>query len=119
MTTDRPLACTLTAGDYRARLAEIAALSRDALRAVERRDCVIDLRYAPEAAERVQALVDKERACCAFLEFDVHVSADEVQLIVTVPPAALDAVPELLHELTAGTMTDRPEAARGSFASDA
>lgn len=103
MAADHPIACTLTPGDYRARLAEIAALSRDALRRVERRGSVLDLRYAPAAAERVRALVAQERACCAFLDFDLHVGGDEVQLLVTVPPAALDAVPELLRELTGAT----------------
>jgi hypothetical protein len=79
MATEIPIACTLSATDYRARLAEIAALSRDALRHVERRGLTLDLRYAPEAAARVRQLVEQERTCCAFLQFDLHESADEVQ----------------------------------------
>ena len=98
--TPIPIACTLTAADYRARLAEISASSRDALRRVEQRADVLDLRYAPAAAARVRALVEKERTCCAFLTFDLRETADEVQLLVTVPEAALEAVPELLRELT-------------------
>jgi hypothetical protein len=100
MGTEVPIACTLSATDYRTRLAEIAALSRDALRRVERRGLTLDLRYAPEAAARVRQLVEQERACCAFLQFDLHEEADEVRLLVTAPPAAADAVPELLAELT-------------------
>jgi len=100
MTTSIPIACTLTPADYRARLAEIAALSRDALRRVEQHGDVLELRYAPTAAARVQALVEKERTCCAFLTFDLRETADEVHLIVTVPEVALGAVPELLRELT-------------------
>ena len=54
MANDIPIACTLSASDYRQRLAEIAALSRDALRRVEQRGLTLDLRYAPEAAARVR-----------------------------------------------------------------
>ena len=100
MAAQPPIACTLSVGDYRARLAEIAALSRDALRHVERRGLTLDLRYAPEAASRVRSLVEQERECCAFLGFELHADANEVRLLVTVPPAAADAVPELLAELT-------------------
>jgi hypothetical protein len=100
MADEIPIACTLSAADYRARLAEIAALARDALRHVERRSLTLDLRYAPEAAARVRQLVEQERACCAFLQFDLRESAHEVRLLVTAPPAAADAVPDLLMELT-------------------
>lgn len=102
MATEKPIACTLSATDYRARLAEIAALSRDALRRAERRGLTLELHYAPEAAARVRRLVEQERACCAFLEFDVQETPDEVRLLVTAPPAAADAVPDLLAELTGG-----------------
>ena len=101
MATDTPIACTLTADAYRARLIEIAALSREALRHVEQRGNVVELRYAAEAAERVRRLVDQERGCCAFLSFELHEREDDVQVLVTVPPAAEAAVPELLRELTA------------------
>lgn len=100
MTTPVPIACTLTPEAYRTRVAEIAALSRDALRRVDQRGDVLDLRYAPDAAARVRSLVEQERVCCAFLTFDLHETADEVQLLVTVPDAARDAIPELLRELT-------------------
>ena len=100
MATDTPIACTLLATDYRARLAAIAALSRDALRHVERRGLTLDLRYAPEAAARVRQLVEQERTCCAFVQFDLQESAHEVRLLVIAPPAAAEAVPDLLVELT-------------------
>lgn len=100
MATDVPIACTLSLTDYRARVAEIAALSRDALRHAEQRGSTLDLRYAPQAAARVRRLVKQERACCAFLQFELHESTDEICLLVTIPPAAAEAVPELLAELT-------------------
>lgn len=100
MANDLPIACTLSASDYRSRLAEIAALSRDVLRRVERRGLSLDLRYAPEAATRVRQLVEQERSCCAFLQFELQESADEVRLLVTAPPVAAEVVPDLLAELT-------------------
>lgn len=100
MPTEIPIACTLSATDYRARLAEIAALSQDALRSVEQRGLTFELRYAPAAAARVRRLVERERTCCAFLAFELHEDADEVRLLVTAPPGAADAVPDLLAELT-------------------
>ena len=100
MANDMPIACTLSPSDYRSRLAEIAALSRDALRHVERRGLTLHLRYAPEAAARVRQLVEQERGCCAFLQFELHDDADEVRLLVTAPATAADAVPDLLAELT-------------------
>lgn len=102
MAPDIPIACTLAAGDYRTRLAEIAALSRDALRSVERRGLTLDLRYAPEAAARVRTMVEQERRCCAFLQFELTEGMDEVRLLVTAPPAAGEAVPDLFNELTGG-----------------
>jgi hypothetical protein len=100
MSTDRPIACTLSATDYRGRLAEIATLSRDALRHAEQRGLTLDLRYAPEAAARVRRLVEQERDCCAFLQFELYEDAHEVRLLVTAPLAAADVVPDLLAELT-------------------
>ena len=100
MAADAPLACTLTPDAYRRRLLDVAALSREALRHVDQRGHIIDLRYAAEAVERVRRFVDQERACCGFLGFELHERGDHVQVLVTVPPAARDAVPELLIELT-------------------
>ena len=100
MATGIPIACTLSATDYRARMAEIATLSCEALRHAERRGLTLDLRYEPEAAARVRRLVEQERACCAFLRFELHEDAEEVRLLVTAPPGAEEAVPGLLFELT-------------------
>jgi hypothetical protein len=91
-----------------ARLAAIAALSRDALRHVERRGLTLELRYAPAAADRVRALVEQERACCAFLTFDLQDGPDDLRLLVTAPPAAAEVVPELLLELTGRRFAPAP-----------
>jgi hypothetical protein len=79
------IACTLAGRDLQDRLALIAALTRDALRGYERADLTLKLRYAIEAAPRVQEVVRTERACCPFLSFEVHVQANEVWLAIKAP----------------------------------
>jgi hypothetical protein len=104
MTTieDRPIACTLTAGEHEDRLASIRALTRDALRRHERRSLAMDLYYAPEAAERVREMVRKEQVCCEFLAFDVRPSEDEIRLTITAPESAREAADALFEQFLAG-----------------
>jgi hypothetical protein len=51
------IACTLSAGDLRDRLAWITALNRDALRGYDRPDPTLRLRYTPQAAQQVRELM--------------------------------------------------------------
>jgi hypothetical protein len=87
-----PIACTLAPGDYLARLVWIAKLARDALRGSERRDLVLELRYALDAADRVREMVRKEQACCAFLTFDLQETPEEIQLMIRAPEGAQRAL---------------------------
>jgi len=83
-----PIACTLAGGDYRERLAWIAELNRDALRAQRWDDLRLDLTYTPEAAPRVRDMVRREQACCAFLTFTLREDADATRLTIVAPEAA-------------------------------
>jgi hypothetical protein len=94
-----PIACTLDTGDYRERLAAIAALGREALRGWERQGLVLTLRYAPEAAARVRQMVAQEEVCCPFLVFELAEGPHEVRLTVTAPEAASGAADELFAPL--------------------
>ena len=87
-TENQPIACTLIEGDFRDRLAWIAELTRDALRSYERADLTLKLRYDPESVQRVQEMIRKERACCAFLTFEIREQADEVWLTIKAPEDA-------------------------------
>jgi len=95
MTTAMSIACTLDAGAYAERVAWIAALNRDALRAGRQYGLTLELTYDPSAADRVRALVRREKACCAFLSFDVAASAQDVVLRVVAPPETRDATDAL------------------------
>jgi hypothetical protein len=107
-----PIACTLAPGDYPARLAWIAKLAFDGLRSSERRDLVLELHYALEAADRVREMVRRERACCAFLTFDLQETSEEIQLIIRAPEEARGAVDMLFAVFASAAMKKTEKAAR-------
>lgn len=96
-----PIACTLTGNNFQKRLAWISELTRDALQSYERHDLVLDLKYAAAAAERVREMVLKEKACCAFLTFDLHEDHREIRLTITAPEAAREAANALFQQFVA------------------
>jgi len=102
-----PIACTLTPGDLRKRLGLIRALAADALLGHDRNGQVLTLRYSPEAAERVRAMVASEQHCCAFLTFDVREEPDVMRVAITAPENARDAADELFGQFTGGDDVNR------------
>jgi hypothetical protein len=96
-----PIACTLTAEDFNDRIAWIRQLTRDALRSHERQDLVLDLRYSPEAADRVREMVRKEQECCTFLTFEMREDPDEVRLTITAPEVAKESANLLFEQFVA------------------
>jgi hypothetical protein len=105
-----PIACTLTPGDLRERLSLIETLTREALLGYERDGLELALRYAPEAVERVRAMVAGEQHCCAFLDFYVREQPDAVHVTITAPENAREAADELFEHFTAGAVIVRNSA---------
>ncbi|MBN8742562.1 MAG: hypothetical protein BGP24_07655 [Lysobacterales bacterium 69-70] len=99
-----PIACSLDAGDFRDRLAWIAAVNRDHLVSERRDGQRLVLTYRPDALQSVRDLVAKESACCAFLAFDLTERADVVRLTVSVPDEVLDHADELLAPFRSGAV---------------
>lgn len=93
-----PIACTLTPGDLRERLALIRRLTTEALLGHDRHGLVLALRYAPAALERVRAMVASEQHCCAFLKFEIREQGDVVHVTITAPENASDAADELFEQ---------------------
>ncbi len=93
-----PVACTLSAGAFKMRMAEIADLNRDALRGQERDDLTLVLTYAPEALARVRDMVRREQECCAFLDFAITEDTDGVRLRITAPEEARIAAETLFAD---------------------
>lgn len=93
-----PVACTLSAGDFEARMSAIADLNRDALRDHQRSDLTLVLTYAPEAVERVREMVRREQECCAFLDFKFDEHPHAVRLRITAPEDARIAAETLFDD---------------------
>jgi hypothetical protein len=72
MTTDRPIACTLTASDLLDRAVAWQKLMDSALVSRERVAGGIRLHAAPGGAAALIQLIDLERDCCKWIDFDVR-----------------------------------------------
>lgn len=114
--TEMPIACTLTVGDYKERLAQIAELARDALRSHERNGLVLTLRYDAAAAERIREMVRREQDCCAFLTFDCREEGDEVAVTISAPESARIAAETLFEQFVTPAPSGSPKAARVALA---
>lgn len=91
MSEPAPIACTLGAGDFKARVAWIADLNRRALRSQRRDDLRVELAYAAEARDEVLEMVRGEQECCAFLTFQVREEGGAVRVIIEAPEGAREA----------------------------
>lgn len=95
MSTDTPIACTLTGDRLPGRLAELSAVGRNALLSVSG-DGVLRFRADERTRARLETIVAAESRCCAFLNFDLRERADALVLTITAPegaePLALDLV---------------------------
>ncbi len=98
---DAPIACTLGAADFKARLASIADLNRDALRGHESSDLTLVLHYDRLAAARVQVMVQRERECCPFLDFEISEDVDSVSVRIKAPERARIAAETLFEQFVA------------------
>jgi hypothetical protein len=94
---NEPIACTLTGAGYAARMDQIAAIARDALRSRERIDggarLVFDASDGTESSLR--DVFAAEARCCSFLRFDLRRSGDTLEVDVTGPEAAKPIIAEL------------------------
>lgn len=104
-----PIACTLQPGDYRERLAWIAGLARDGLLGVSRDDLRLELRYAPQVADRVREMVGKEQRCCAFLDFELAETDAGVHLTIAAPERARDVADALFEQFAPAGMSATSE----------
>lgn len=86
-----PVACTLGAGDFKARLAWIADLNRRASRSQHRDDLRLELAYAAGARDEVLEMVCGEQECCAFLTFEVREEGGSVRVAIQAPERAREA----------------------------
>ena len=91
-TSSPVIACTLSASDFKERVAWISDLNGKWLRSHHRDDLVLELVYAPDARDAVRKMVAEEEACCGFLRFDLHESHTAIRLLITAPEAVREGV---------------------------
>jgi len=103
MPTEPPIACSLSAAELPARLAEMNDLGRSALLGVERTDTTAVLRFRPGGAtgERLTAVVAAEARCCAFLDMTLRETDDALALTISAPPDAAPVLDELVAAFAA------------------
>ena len=87
METSLAIACSLSAAEMPARLAEIAAVGREALTGSEIREGGATLRFGagPGVRDRLEAIVKAESACCPFLDLRLDQTDDQIVLHVAAP----------------------------------
>lgn len=87
---DIALACTLGAGAMGPRLEWIRRVTAESLVSFQLDGQVLRLTYRPQAARDIGRIVELERACCAFLDFSLDTSENEVVLTISAPERARD-----------------------------
>ena len=103
MTTEPPIACTLTEAEMAARRVEVVALARDLVSAdAQGTHAVLRFRRAPATRERVAAFVAAESRCCAFLRMELRDDPDAMTLTIDGPAGAEGVLGELVAALAAG-----------------
>jgi hypothetical protein len=90
MPADPPIACSLSAAEIPARLAEMSDVGRGALLDVDVSGATAILRFRADAATRgrLQAIVAAESHCCAFLEMNLSDGPQAIALAITAPAGA-------------------------------
>src|SRR5256885_11449909 len=103
MPTDLPIACSLSAAELPARLAEMNSLGRSALLGVERKEATAVLRFrrGAETSERLVAVVAAEARCCAFLAMELPETPDALALTISAPRDALAVLDGLVAAFVA------------------
>jgi hypothetical protein len=104
---DLPIACTLDVGQLKDRLAEMNAVGRNALRAVEPGSRRAVLRFARKEAvrERLARIVEAESRCCAFMGFELRERADEIVLTISAPEGAEPVLDDLVAAFSSAERT--------------
>ena len=100
MSTDPPIACTLTEAQMPARRAEMAAIAWDLVSADARETrAVLRFRTGPGTRERVADFVAAESRCCAFLRMELRDDREALTLTIDGPAGSEPVVGELVSAM--------------------
>lgn len=101
MAGETPIACSLTAEELPARLAEIQAIGADALLGV---DGAGALRFRDDepTRRRLETIVAAESECCGFLAFELKAVGNELELVIIAPEGAEGLAEDLAQAFAEG-----------------
>jgi hypothetical protein len=102
MSTELPIACSLGAGDFARRRAQIADLGRDALVAAVVDGTRAQLAFRPGSRHRVESFAAAETECCPFFSMRVDEAPDEVRLTIDAPAEAQPLLDDLVAAFSGG-----------------
>jgi hypothetical protein len=91
MTTDQPIACSLTPAQLSERREDFAKLAADALlqtRSADGAKAELVFAAGKSVRDRLQAIVAAEAECCPFLSMQLRDGADTITLEILAPDGA-------------------------------
>ena len=88
MNETAPVACTLTAVEFRSRAGWLQRLSAEALLSHSLEGSTARLKYKAGATPDLERLVREESRCCGFLSFSLLAASDGIELTISAPPEA-------------------------------
>lgn len=100
MESNTPIACSLSAADLSARLAEMKRLGQDSLLSVDG-DGTLRFRPDSETRLRLEAIVAAEAECCPFLDLSLREEAGTLVLKIGAPEGAEPVVADLVDAFEA------------------
>jgi len=100
MSSETPIACSLSAEELPKRLAEMNDIGKDALLSASPAG---ELRFRADAAtrERLEAVIAAESKCCSFLSFDLREHAGALVLTIVAPEGAEPLAADLVEAFAA------------------
>lgn len=101
MTTQVPVACSLSGGEATIRAAEMARLGGQSLVSSSVFSGAAAMRFAADAKEELEAIISAESACCPFFTFEVVEIGEHVDILVSASEDAGQAVKELVSAFSA------------------
>lgn len=109
------LTCTLELQEMGTRLERLRRLAETSLQSHQLEGNVLRPTYHLGAAREVKSVVDLERDCCRFLDFDVQERASSVDVTITAPEGVGSAAKWLFARFMPTSAAKAPE--RGCCAS--
>lgn len=93
-----PIACTLSAANFKERAIWLRELTAHALLSHRVVGLQLFLSYRQDATDDVEKMVRQEQECCGFLKYELRPGNESIEVAVTAPAAtSLDAQALFAH----------------------